>query len=153
MSVEKSMVSVAEMARMVGLSRGRFYQLIGSTFPHPVYNVATKRPYYSEELQEACLAARRRNCGIDGRPALFYARRMPITPTTIRRPKVTAGRQPTHDHADLVEGLRSLGLFTATAAQVGAAMKQLYPSGVNGTGQGEVLRSVFLHLRAQGSER
>ena len=36
MSVEiKAAVSVAEMARMVGLSRARFYQLVGSAFPHP----------------------------------------------------------------------------------------------------------------------
>ena len=153
MSVEKSVVSVAEMARMVGLSRGRFYQLIGNAFPHPVYDVATKRPYYTDELQETCLAVRRQNCGIDGRPVLFYARRTVIAPTAIRRPKATTSRQPSNDHADLVEGLRSLGILTATAAQVGMAMKQLYPSGVNGTGQGEVLRSVFLHLRAQGSER
>jgi hypothetical protein len=104
---------MAEMARMVGLSRGRFYQLIGTTFPHPVYDVATKRPYYTEELQETCLAVRRRNCGIDGRPILFYARRMPITPTVIRRPKVATSRQPPNDHTDLVEGLRSLGLLTA----------------------------------------
>ena len=31
----KAAVSVAEMARMVGLSRSRFYQLIGTAFPQP----------------------------------------------------------------------------------------------------------------------
>ena len=42
MCVEKSAVSVAEMARMVGLSRSRFYQLVGTAFPHPLYDVATR---------------------------------------------------------------------------------------------------------------
>ena len=31
----KSVVSIADMARMVGLSRARFNQLMGSTFPWP----------------------------------------------------------------------------------------------------------------------
>ena len=31
----KKAVTVAEMARMCGLSRSRFYQLIGSAFPQP----------------------------------------------------------------------------------------------------------------------
>ena len=43
----KSVVSVAEMARMVGLSRQRFYQLLGKTFPFPLYRIATRRPFYT----------------------------------------------------------------------------------------------------------
>ena len=68
----KSVVSVAEMARMVGLSRGRFYQLVGTAFPWPVYDIKTRRPYYDAEGQSRCLDVRKRNCGIDGRPVLFY---------------------------------------------------------------------------------
>ena len=76
----KNAVSVAEMARMVGLSRARFYQLIGSAFPHPVYDVSTRRPFYDQEAQTLCLEVRHRNCGIDGKPILFYVRR-PVTAT------------------------------------------------------------------------
>ena len=47
----KAAVSVAEMATMVGLCRARFYQLVGTTFPWPQYDVATRRPFYNEELQ------------------------------------------------------------------------------------------------------
>ena len=151
MDVNKAAVSVAEMARMVALSRQRFYQLIGSTFPHPVYDVATKRPFYTEELQAICLQVRRRNFGIDGRPVLFYARRMVIAPKMASRPKPKVSRAKEDAHADLIDGLRALGMMTATATQVAMAVKQLYPSGVNGTDQGELLRNVFLHLRAQGS--
>ena len=50
----KNVVSVSEMARMVGLSRSRFYQLIGTTFPEPLMD-DKKRPYYSEELQAVCV--------------------------------------------------------------------------------------------------
>ena len=71
----KAVVTVSEMARMCGLSRSRFYQLIGTTFPAPLMD-KKKRPFYSEELQAVCLEVRRRNCGIDGKPILFYARRI-----------------------------------------------------------------------------
>jgi hypothetical protein len=150
MIVKKEAVSVAEMARLVGLSRQRFYQLIGTTFPFPVYDVATRRPFYTEGLQAVCLEVRRRNWGIDGKPVLFYARRSVIRPARASRPQPKPKRAKVDDHADLIDGLRALGLVTATATQVAAAVKELYPSGVNGMDQGELLRNVFLHIRAQG---
>ena len=81
----KAAVTVAEMARMCSLSRARFYQLIGTAFPYPIYSVATKRPFFNEEAQKLCLEVRRRNCGVDGRPILFYARQH-LTPTPKRKP-------------------------------------------------------------------
>src|ERR1700751_4531911 len=84
----KAAVTVAEMARMVGLSRARFYQLMqAGAFPWPVYAVSTRRPIYVQELQEVCLEVRRRNCGIDGKPVLFYARRLGSAPGRPRPPK------------------------------------------------------------------
>ena len=82
---------------------------------------------------------------------LFYARRNVIAPKRTSRPQPKASRAKVDDHTDLIDGVRALGLMTATTAQVGAAVKELYPSGVNGTDQGELLRNVFLHIRAQGS--
>lgn len=137
----KSVVTVAEMARMVGLSRQRFYQLLGTTFPHPLYDVTTRRPFYPEEQQRVCLEVRRRNCGIDGKPILFYSSRLPSAP---RKEKPASGK----DMAALVDGLNSLGL-TATAAQVEKATKELFPQGIEGIEEGEVLRAVFLHLKRQ----
>jgi hypothetical protein len=58
--MSKTVVSVAEMARMVGLSRARFYQLVGEgIFPSPLYSVHTRRPFFSEEMQAICLEVRR----------------------------------------------------------------------------------------------
>jgi hypothetical protein len=46
----KAVVSVSEMARMVGLSRARFYQLQqAGVFPLPVYDVASRRPVYPQD--------------------------------------------------------------------------------------------------------
>ena len=150
-SKTKTVVSVAEMARMVGLSRARFYQLTGTTFPWPVYDLATRRPFYPEELQAVCLDVRRRNCGVDGKPILFYSRR-PAPTSPIRRPTKAAVAAGNDKHADLIDGLKALGAVNVTAAQVAEAIKNLYPSGVPETANGEVLRAVFLHLRRKNTE-
>lgn len=144
----KSIVTVAEMARMLGLSRQRFYQLIGTAFPHPLYHVATRRPFYTEEQQQVCLNVRKRNCGIDGKPVMFYASRLTTSARTAKpvKPKLEAKGK---DVAALVDGLNSLGLTTATAAQVERTTRELFPQGTTGIDQGEVLRAVFLHLKRQ----
>lgn len=141
----KTAVSISEMARMVGLSRARFYQLIGSTFPSPIYDVATRRPFYSEELQIVCLEVRRRNCGIDGKPLMFYARRLASSDPVKRSKRIP---KTTDNHSHLIQGLKSLGL-TPTTAQVEAAITELYPRGVESVAPGELLRAVFLHLKRQ----
>jgi hypothetical protein len=135
------------MARMVGLSRSRFHQLIGTTFPWPLYDVATHRPFYPEELQVVCLEARRRNCGIDGKPVLFYARR---TTNAVRQPnKPKPSKQC---YADLFDGLKGLGLVNVTGVQVDEAVKKLFPLWEPGSDQSGVLRAVFLHLRRQDTK-
>src|SRR5258708_4026225 len=105
----KAAVSVAEMARMVGLSRSRFYQLIGTAFPQPRRHPQTGRPIYTEELQQVCLEVRRRNCGIDGKPILFYARRLVSAPSKPRAPKPKLEPKG-KDVSALVDGLNALGL-------------------------------------------
>jgi hypothetical protein len=147
----KAIVSVSEMARMCGLSRARFYQLqrLG-VFPAPLYDVSTRRPIYVEELQKVCLEVRRRNCGINGKPVLFYARRDLWSPVAKGPPKA---KKPPKDnrHAELVEALNSLGLTTATASKVEDAMKELFPQGTAETDQAEVIRAVFVHLKRRDS--
>ena len=147
----KAVVTVSEMARMVGLSRSRFYQLVeAGVFPQPVYSVSNRRPIYVEEAQKVCLEVRRRNCGVNGQPVLFYSRGHPL-PIQPKPPRTAKTKPPkANDHTDLIDGLASLGL-TTKAAEVEAALKAAYPAGANGTDQGEVLRQVFLHLKRQNS--
>ena len=130
------------MARMVGLSRARFYQLIGTAFPHPVYDVETRRPFYDEESQKLCLEVRKRNCGIDGKPIMFYCRHAPKA-----APKKRNVQKP---NIEILEGLKSLGLVV-TSAQVEGAIKTLFPRGIEKVDHGEVIRSAFIHLKAKGA--
>src|SRR5262249_28167806 len=123
----KAIVTVSEMARMVGLSRARFYQLQkAGVFPAPTYQAG--RPVYTEDQQQVCLEVRRKNRGINGQPVLFYARRRGIQPA---KHKKQANPPPARnkDIASLLDGLNALGLTTATAAQVVEVTKQLFPGG------------------------
>ena len=143
----KAAVTVAEMSRMAGLSRSRFYQLIGTAFPQPNRD-DNGRPYYDAEQQQVCLQVRRRNCGVDGKVILFYAPRH-SAPAPKRKPKPKqVGAGP---HAAVVDGVRALGLTMVTAAQVDASIKQTFPAGTDGVDPGEVIRQVFLSIKRQDS--
>ena len=144
----RAAVTVAEMARMLNLSRSRLYQLIGTAFPEPRRNVLG-RPYYDAEQQAVCLEVRRRNCGVDGKPILFYAPRGSVPVSVPKKgPKTKQAKPP----AEILDGVRALGLTMATAAQVDAAVAQLFPDGVEGVEPGEVIRQVFLSLKRQDSQ-
>src|SRR5581483_6669144 len=109
-SQTKAGVSVSEMARMVGLSRQRFHQLMqAGVFPQPHRNEANGRPFFDEPTQQQCLEVRRRNCGVNGQVVLFYTRRQ----TTPLKPK-KATPVPS-SHTDLLDGLKALGLASVTA--------------------------------------
>ena len=142
----KAAVTVAEMARMLNLSRQRLHQLIGSAFPPPVYNIQTRRPFYTEDQQKVCLEVRHRNCGVDGKPILFYARRGGAPSSPVMRPKKA---KPILAHVAILDAVKSLGLAGVTADQVGSAIKVLFPRGVESADQAEVIRGVFVHLQRQ----
>lgn len=141
----KSIVSVSEMARMVGLSRQRFHQLRGTTFPQPNYDPETKRPYYDLEKQQICLDVRQRNCGVDGKPILFYARRNDVG--VVRKPQKKKTNKTSNGKYDqITDSIRALGMKT-DSEKVGNAINNLFPNGIKNTDEAEVIRSVFLHLK------
>ena len=145
--MNKTVVSVAEISRIIGLSRARFYQLMNEgVFPSPLYDVATRRPFFNEEMQAICMEVRRRNCGVNGKPILFYAARHPlgVKSTPVKKPK--AEPKSKSQYTDLLAGLRSLGL-EITAAQVEPVVNELFPTGIQNLDSGEVIRSVFLRMK------
>ena len=146
--MSKTAVSVAEMARLVGLSRARFYQLMNEgVFPSPVYDVATRRPYFTAEMQHICLEVRKKNCGMNGRPILFYCPRHPLGQASRPIKKTKVVPKQNNQYVELLDALRSLGLESITAAQVEPVVKELFPGGIQNLETGEVIRSVFLRLK------
>ena len=149
MTVEfKAAVTVAEMARMCSLSRSRFYQLIGTALPQPNRD-EHGRPYYDADQQQVCLGVRRRNCGIDGKPILFYSRRLDLP---LPKKQISTGRSTsakTTKHKNLIVGLAGLGLSGITDQQVEAALQKLYPQGADGVDEATLLRALFVDLMRQ----
>lgn len=165
-SLSPSAVSVSDMARMVGLSRSRFHQLLQSgVFPKPAIDPESKRPFYDSEGQAVCLQVRQRNCGVNGKRVLFYARPFGAHLAAKPRPlgaqssssarkrkgeaKQTASKPSKLDL--LVEGLRSLGLPNVTAAEASAAIHQVFPIDSQRPADEEVLLKVFRYLVRQNS--
>ena len=93
------------------------------------------------------LEARRRNCGVDGKPILFYSRRRDFgrvkVPTRPAKPKPMDNL-----YADLIDHLAS-GRVVVTAAQVEAAVKAEFPQGTEGIEFAIVLNRVIDRLRGQ----
>ena len=145
----KSILTVADTARLVGLSRARFYQLQGTTFPWPVYDVETRRPFYTEEQQELCVEVRKRNCGIDGKPILFYARRPGGSLSRKRKSKAESTEKC---DPEILDGVRSLGMMSASSAQVAGAVEKLFPNGSLGVPVSQVIRAVFIRLRQNSAD-
>ena len=147
--VTKSVVSISEACKQIGLSRARFYQLVRSgKFPVADRDEITQRPFYSEEKQRQILEVRRRNCGIDGKPILFYSRRRDFCSVKVARtqkPQVKSNQ-----FVEVMDGLASLNV-TTTVAQVEPIVKELFPHGTDGMALGEIVRAVFLRIQRQHS--
>jgi hypothetical protein len=103
--------------------------------------------FYDEAGQQMCLDVRRRNCGINGRAILFYARRSDVG--THRRPSKRVKRKEAKLDSIFVGHLKGLGLSSATDRQVEATVSELYPTGLDGKSESEVLRNIFLHLKSK----
>lgn len=151
--IQKAAVSVSEMARMVGLSRARFYQLLGEgVFPKPKYDPSTKRPYFDEEAQAECIDVKKRNVGINGKVVIFYSSRHPLPGQPKRPSKPKTKPKQTSEYTDLIESLSCLGM-SATTQQVEAAIVECFPEGIQKLDSGEVVRAIFLHLKRKESSR
>ena len=144
----KAVVSVVEMADMVGLSKSRFYTLMDDgVFPGPVQNAATKRPVFDFDTQKKVLDVRNSGISVDGRPVLFNRK-------LSKNRKPAKSRNRTSDstsYDELIAALKSLGL-TATYQAVAQAVTELFPNGIDdGQDEGDVIRAVFLHLQMKGT--
>ena len=161
MQITREVVSISEMARMLGLSRARFYQLMNAgVLPQPTRTGETGRPFFTRQQQEQCIEVRRTNRGVNGQAILFYAMRTPSpapTPAPSRQPRRrSASQRPRRsgDDAALTElrhGLSQLGVGEITEQAVRAALAEAYPDGWSNVDHAERLRSVFDRLNRQDS--
>jgi predicted DNA-binding transcriptional regulator AlpA len=138
-------VSVTRMARLISMSRSRFYSYVKlDVFPQPIYCLTTKRPFYNAEMQEEIITTRRTGMTPEGRYVLFYE----ATPKSGTSTPPERSQERTRN-AELVQGLKGLGL-NVTATQVSEALTVTFPSGTDNVDEAVVLRSVYRHLRRTG---
>jgi hypothetical protein len=148
----KHAVTVTEMAEMVGLSRSRFHQLLGKVFPLPLYDLRSRRPFFTEDQQQVILDLRASNCGIDGKPVLFYASRSKRAAAKAKvRRKLENATVGSVLPTQLTKAVRSLGLKTVRPAEVEDTLRRLYPNGTDGIATIELVRSVFLKLKRRAT--
>jgi len=150
-------ISVAEMARRIQISRSRLYQLIDqNVMLPPALSIATHMPLYTETMAERNLEVKRKNVGINGQIVMFYVARNLPQPTAInkiRKPKTESKNKPLkNEYSQLIQDLKALGLEQVTMTQVESAVKTCYPLGVSQVDENEVLRTIFRHLKCQNSE-
>jgi hypothetical protein len=160
----KEIVTIAEMARTIGLSRARFYELMkNGVFPAPSRNPTTKRPFYDRQQQEQCLLIRRSNCGANGQAVLFYSRQPMSMPAPKRSPATqrkrhsdlsdqTAGSPRDALVEELRHGLQQLGLAEITPAIIRTALAEEYPDGHDQVDRSDLLLSIFRRLKRQNSQ-
>ena len=136
----KSICSVTEQAKKLGLSRARFYQLQKTgVFPAPVYCLYTKRPFYPMDLQEKCLEIRKTGIGHNGRPIIFYSKR----DGAATKPNSCSEQKS----RELSDALGRVGLKTSPA-KAGKAFMALYPDNWKKLEiDGEVIAEVFRYFQ------
>ena len=135
----KAVCSVSELAKKLGLSRARVYQLQKmGVFPKPVYCIRTKRPFYPQDLQQKCLAIRKTGIGHNGQIMVFYS----MQEDKFVKPQ----NQLNPDYKQLTDTLRQLGL-KITVSEVKNAVNTLYPQGITGSDDGAIMRDLFRYFR------
>jgi len=139
----KPVVNFSTMADMLNLSTSRCYQLLDAgILPKPVYCTRTKRPLYTEELQQRCLEIKETNIGANNQYILFYVpRNKSISPKKIK----TTNINPVYQ--EFAETLSSMGL-DITPKEVEKAVSDLYPDGIDGKDHGLIIRDLFRKLKS-----
>ena len=137
----KAAVSVAQMCRLLKMSRSQYYVHAKKGTFHAPLRLSNGRPYFTASMVEDNLRVRETGVGVNGDYVIFYERQ-----TTGTKPSTTKKA----DHSSLLDGLRSLGLSTVTTDQVEAALAACFPKGTSGQDEANVLRAVFRHLKRSG---
>ena len=149
-----SYLSCAAVARRLGLSRQRFWQLRKEgVFPEPQLDEESGRAYYNEEQLQLCLDLRRRNVGLNGKVVLFYSARTTANLSKPATKKKQERRQTTGRHQSVIDSLKALGMTGVSDAQVDSAIVELFPNGKENIAAGELVRAVFLHLQRKNSSQ
>jgi hypothetical protein len=153
-TITKDVVSVTDMARMVGLSRARFYELMQrGVFPPPSRSPTTKRPLYARDQQEQCLQIRRTHRGANGETILFYAVAPRPSPPPKRSAKSGPKESPPARQDDLLNRLRDslsqLGVVDLAETQLRSVLAAEWPAGHADVDEATLVTTVYRSLKCR----
>jgi len=89
--------------------------------------------------------------GANGEPVFFYPKRVgvPVWRSSSSARKKEAAKQIVNPIVErLIDLLRGLGIDNPTPKAVSDALRDCYPDGISGRGEGELVAEVFRHMRA-----
>jgi hypothetical protein len=138
----KPVCSVADMIKVLGMSRAQFYNLMSQgVFPPPIYCLRTHRPMYNMELQIRCLEIKESNIGFNGQYVLFYSPRKEkveteTVPATKRKPKADKTLK------EFSETLNNMGI-SVTEEQIAAAISEMYGDEIGSREHGLIIRDLY----------
>ena len=147
-------ICIRDMASQCGLSRQRFMQLVkAGVFPAPLYDVETKRPFYSEELQAPMPGGSEKgtSASTEKWSCSMPVAQVPRRPHRGRRSHRASPPVSGPLRQDIADGLKALGLVAVSTTQVAEVVGQLFPQGTEKVEPGEVIRAVFVHLHRKNS--
>lgn len=141
-------ISVSQMAKMLQMSRSRYYQLmVSGVFHHPVYLLSSRRPVYTREIAENNLQVRRDNLGINGQAIVFYSMRNNIEGKKKSSTKKKSAANSRYK--DLIEGLEYLGIENVCDAEIEKVVSDCFPEGIDGIAEQEVLAKAFRYIKTR----
>ena len=145
----KAAVTVSEMADLCEISRSRFYELMkAGVYPKPVQHPSSSRPLYALDLIEKCLQIKKTGVGMNGAFVTFNRKLKKVVPTK-HKGKPAVNGKPLDPHIEpILDAVKALGL-TTTLQTVTDAVAALYPTGIAGQDQGDVIRKTFLYLQGK----
>lgn len=147
-------VNVSTMAKMLGLSRSRLYQLIDQgILLKPIYAEQSKRPVYSREIILKNLEVKKNNVGINGQIVMFYTQRSQRNIKAVAKLPKKSSKQKIvqNQYKTLIEDLALLGLSNIKASDIAAAIEICFPEGTADINE-ETFTAIFRHLKRQNTE-
>lgn len=139
----KPIISISEACKLMNLSRARFYQLLNQgIFPQPLYQLKTKRPFYNTELQQQLIEIRETGVGANGEFMLFYS------PRKRANKKSKSVKLSDLPYSEFAQTLKDMGL-DCSPKEVGSAIAELYPDGIENIDEGIVIRELFRILKSK----
>ena len=145
---------MTQMAKLLNLSRSRFYQLISEgVLLSPVYSLDKRRPFYTDEMASRNIEVKRTNIGVNKQICIFYSAKNKTTNTTPSKTRMKAKKQSFQSrHDDLIDALEGLGLENITNNQIDTALSESFPDGIDNVENDEILKMLFLSIKRQNSE-